>query len=166
MSDTSILEKLLKFAINTEHEMSLYYNRLANEYVDDEDISGLFRTLSKDEAVHREQFESLLDLVKDSEVDLSEEDRDYLVAMSLSQSITEFTGYQHVRKKPEDRDQLLLELFEFEKSVMNFYKAMLEVIGENDVLQQIVDIEKSHVVAVMKILITGTEFTSLHDNWP
>lgn len=166
MANNSVLEKLVQFAINTEHEMSLYYNRLANDYVDDEKISGLFRTLSKDEAVHREQFEDLLGLVRDSDVDLSEEDRDYLIAMSLSRSITEFAGYQHQRKKPEDRDQLLMELFEFEKSVMNFYRAILEVVGENDILQKIVDIEKSHVVAVMKILITGSEFVSLHDNWP
>ncbi len=166
MAESSMLEKLVKFAINTEDEMTLYYNRLANDYVDDEEISRLFRTLSKDEAMHKEQFEKLLGLVRESQMDLSEEDEDYLKAMSLSRSITEFTGYQQQRKKPESRDRLLLELFEFEKSVMNFYRAILDVVGENKILQEIVDIEKSHVVAVMKILITGTEFTSLHDNWP
>ncbi len=166
MPEKITLKGCVKFAVNTEAELSEYYDHLADQCSQDQEISELFKTLAKDEEVHKGQFEKLLEQVSDDETGLSTEESDFLLAMSLSKTFAKLYGRHDFVYNKDDREKLLFELFEFEKATLGFYTALMEVMDDHTILKQIVDIEKKHVVSVMKMVVTGTKYTSIGDNWP
>lgn len=160
------LKQCVEFAVNTEAELSEYYEHLAEQCSEDPEISDLFSTLSKDEEQHKRQFQTLLKKASKSKVALSTEQNDFLMAMSLSKTFAQLYGRKTFVYSKSDKEKLLFELFEFEKATLGFYSALAEIMGKDKVLKEIVVIEKKHVVAVMKMIITGSKFVSLHDSWP
>jgi hypothetical protein len=42
---------------------------------------------------------------------------------------------------------------------------MQECLGENEILKAIISAEKSHLVSVMKYLVTGAKMRGLADTW-
>ena len=166
MTETITLRQCVEFAFNTETEVSEYYKHLAEQCSEDNGLSLIFRTLSMDEEAHKIQFKLLLDKVSESEIDLSEEQNDFIMAMSLSKSFAQIHGRHEYVYNKDNREQLLFDLFEFEKATLGFHLALSEIMGDEPVMKEIVKIEKNHVVAVMKMVITGTDFVSMQNNWP
>ncbi len=166
MSKQITLKSCVEFAVATESELGEYYDYLARQCSEDRELADLFRTLAKDEEVHEKQFKKLLEKVSDKDEGLSTEENDFLLAMSMSKTFSELYGRKEFVYERDQREKLLFELFEFEKATLGFYTALKEIMNDDDILRQIVDIEKRHVVAVMKMVVTGTKFTSLGDNWP
>ena len=166
MSKQITLKSCVEFAVATESELSEYYDYLSEQCSEDQELADLFKTLSKDEEVHEKQFEQLLEKVSDNDEGLPAKENDFLLAMSMSKTFSDLYGRKDFVYERDQREKLLFELFEFEKATLGFYTALNEIMGDDDILRQIVDIEKKHVVAVMKMVVTETKFTSLGDDWP
>ena len=156
MSTAITVTDCVDFAIKTEQELSVYYERMANNFADDAEIANLFKSLSADEQHHQAQFKKLLQDDSFRNTVVSARNSDYLKAMSLSKAFSKNIRNQDLNYIPDNREELLLELFEFEKASLGFYKALIEVVIGNTELQKIIEMEKSHVIAVMKILVTNT----------
>jgi rubrerythrin len=165
MSKNITLKSCVEFAVNTESELSDYYNHLSEQCAEDPELVELFKTLSQDEEIHKKQFEKLLEKVSDDDEGLPPEENDFLLAMSLSKTFADFYGRKEFVYEKNQREKLLFELFEFEKAALGFYTALKEIMHDDDILKQIVDIEKRHVVAIMKMVVTETKFTALEDDW-
>ena len=165
MSVDPILLKCLDFAIKAEAKMTLFYNQMALAYSDDKELMDLLLMLSMDEAKHQIEFRQLKSTFQNAEITLLPEEKNHLLAMLLPQKMLNLAESQFSGNNLLNRDDLMLGVFQFEKESLNFFKAIMEITGENPVLQKIIDIEKKHVLAAKKIITTGTRYTSLEDSW-
>jgi len=160
------LKSCMEFAVATEDNGAKFYNILANKFADNQEISSLFKTLSKDETVHKQQFSELLGQVpQDTGVTNAPEKTEYLRAMSISEFFSHQQGPFKDADKIENRDDALEKAFGFEKATLGFYKAVQDVLGENTTLTDVIEMEKGHITKLMKAIVTGEKFRSLQDKW-
>jgi len=168
MIEDLTLKGCIEFAIKTEESGAENYAGLAEKFRDIPDITRLFKRLSEDELVHKRQFsEFLAKAPKEAETGRSPDMSEYLKAMSYSMFFSPYQGPFREIDKIKDRDDALQKALEFEKATLGFYKAVAEVLGAGEPLTEIIAVERSHVVAIMKaLLVEGSKFRSLQDNWP
>lgn len=166
MLENLTLKKAVAFAIQTEELGEKLYRRFAEKFASEKEVSDIFQQLARDEAVHREQFTKLLEVVPESEDDKgSYETGDYLKAMAMSDIFSPKRGpFAHVDEIESGRDALL-QAFELEKATLGYYNAMKELLGGNRVLKSVIEVEKSHLINVMKVLLTDAKFRGLQDQW-
>jgi rubrerythrin len=161
------LKNSIEFAVAVEDNGVNFYGRLAKKFSTNQDLSNLFELLGKDEEVHKLQFSDLLNhLPEEAGISSSPEKRDYVRAMSISEFFSRHQGPFADVDKIGNRDQALERVFSFEKATLGFYQAVQGLIGNNSVLNQVIEAEKSHVTRIMKVIMTGEKFRSLQDQWP
>jgi rubrerythrin len=168
MIEDITLKGCLEFAVATEELGTKIYERLASKFSGTKDLSDIFSQLSKDEQVHKQQFSELLKKAPE-EIGISgtPEKREYLRAMSISEFFSHQRGPFQEMDKIKDRDDALQMAFAFEKATLGFYKAVEDVLGKQDLLSRVIEMERGHVVVLMKaLLVEGSAFRSLQDNWP
>ena len=160
------LRTCLEFAVKTEETGAQLYARLAKRFSDNEEVSQIFAQLGRDEEVHKSQFAKLLkELPDEAGVTYAPEKREYVEAMSISESFSPTHGPFAKLDDIGSRDDALEAAFGLEKATLGFYNAMQDMLGENEALPQMIEAEKGHVVALMKALITGAKSRSLQDRW-
>jgi rubrerythrin len=161
------LKGCIEFAITTEEFGAENYSRLAQKFGDIPDVARLFTRLSEDERVHKKQFSELLSKTPGNEASTtSPEMNDYLKGMSHSLFFSPYQGPFKNIDTIKDRDDALQTALEFEKATLGFYKAVEEVQGNTEVLAKIIEAEKNHVIVIMKaLLVEGSKFRSLQDQW-
>jgi len=160
------LKSCLEFAVATEDFGTKFYGRLAKKFSGNGEIANLFEQLGKDEQIHKQQFSELLEHVSPEKGEISAPEKSqYVRAMAISEFFSRYDGPFVDIDKIESRDDALEKAFAFEKATLGFYHAVQDVLGENSTLTQVIEIEKSHVTRLMKVMITGEKFRSLQDNW-
>lgn len=159
-------KKCIEFAVATEENGARFYSRMARKFSSNTEVSALFKTLGKDETVHKRLFSKLLSKEPpESGVSNAPEQSEYLRAMSISEFFSHHIGpFKDVDKikSPEDA---LEKAFDFEKTTLGFYQAVQDVLGKNRTLTKIIKEERTHVIRLMKALVTGEKFRSLQDEW-
>jgi rubrerythrin len=168
MIEDMTLKGCMEFAVATEELGSKVYTRLADKFGNNKDIAELFSRLAADELIHKKQFSALLEKAPEEEgVSGSPEKREYLKAMSISEFFSHHRGPFKDVEKIRDRNDALQKALDFEKATLGFYKAVEDFHGEKDLLTQVIETEKAHVVVLMKaLLVEGSEFRGLQDRWP
>jgi rubrerythrin len=158
----------LEFAVATEELGVKVYTRLASKFSNHEDISLIFRQLAKDEQVHKGQFTELLREVPTEEgVSDAPEKGAYLRAMSISEFFSHRHGPFQDVEGIKDRGDALQMALDFEKATLGFYKAVEDVLGKNELVTRVINLEKDHIAVLMKaLLVGGSESRSLQDRWP
>ena len=87
--------------------------------------------------------------------------------MSLSEFFSHHRGPFKDIESIQDRNDALQRALDFEKATLGFYKAVEDVLGTNEVLTEVIETERNHVVVLMKaLLVEGSKFRSLQDQWP
>ena len=162
MFEDVTLRQTVEFAITTEELGAKYYERFAKKFEDDEEIQQIFTQLAQDEVGHEKQFRKLLDKLPPEP---TEHDEKYQVlkAWSLSEFFSRRRGLGRNLDDIKTRDDALQRAFDFEKDAFSFYQALRDVIGDEPVLQEIIDAERQHMLAVMKVLVSGSKFRGLAD---
>ncbi len=164
MLEEPTLKKAVEFAITTEQLGGRYYQRLADKFGEDEEIREVFAQLAKDEEVHERQFTALLGTVPEgSDPPGFAEQSGILKAWSMSQFFTTRDGLTEVLEEIQTREDALQRAFEMEKSTLGYYQALRDALGEEPILNAIIDAEKGHMQAVMRVLVTGAKFRGLGD---
>jgi len=159
-------KKCIEFAVATEDTGAKFYNIMAGKFADNQEISDLFKSLSRDEVVHKQKFSELLSQVpEDTGVSNTPEKREYLRAMSISEFFSHHQGPFKDADKIANRDEALEKAFNFEKATLGFYQAVQDTLGKNPTLTEVIETEKSHITRLMKTMITGEKFRSLQDVW-
>jgi rubrerythrin len=160
------LKKCIEFAVATEGNGARFYNHMAGKFAASPEMSDLFKSLGKDETVHRKKFSKLLSKVpQDSGVSNAPEQSEYLRAMSISEFFSHRRGPFKDADKIKGMEEALEKAFDFEKATLGFYQAVQDVLGRNRTLTNIIKEEKSHITRIMKSMITGEKFRSLQDKW-
>ena len=163
MIEDLTLKGCMEFAVATEDLGIRFYTRLASKFGDNKDIAQIFKQLADDEQVHKRQFTELLNKAPVNEgVSSSPEKHEYLRAMSISEFFSHRHGPFQDVEKIQNRDDALQKALDFEKATLAFYRAVEDVLGSNDMLAQVINVERSHVAVLMKaLLVEGSRFRSL-----
>ena len=162
------LKGCMQFAVATEELGAKIYTRLATKFGGSQDIAQLFSRLAEDERIHKRQFAELLKKAPaDEGISNAPEKREYVKAMSLSEFFSHHRGPFQDIEKIQARYDALQKALEFEKATLGFYRALEDVLGKHELLNQVIQVEKSHVVVLMKaLLVEGSKFRGLEDQWP
>ena len=168
MIEDITLKGCIDFAIATEELGASIYTQLASKFGNSKEISELFSHLAADEKTHKQQLLALLKKAPEEEGSSeTPEKREYLKAMSISEFFSFHRGPFKDVEKIEDRNDALQKALDFEKATLGFYRAVEDLHGKKNLLAQVIEMEKAHVVALMKaLLVEGSEFRGLQDRWP
>jgi len=168
MIEDITLKGCIEFAVATEELGVKIYSKLAAKFANIKDITHIFTQLAEDEQVHRQQFVEMLKKTLAVEgISSSPEKHEYLKAMSLSEFFSHYSGPFQDVDKIQNRNDALQKALEFEKATLGFYRAVEETLGKHEPLNQIIEVEKDHVIVLMKaLLVEGSKFRSLQDVWP
>jgi rubrerythrin len=165
MSDAMTPRQAIEFAVKTEELGQKFYRQLALKFSDQAELKEMFELLAKDEVLHEHQFRKLLEQTPPDEGVSTGPEFQYLRAMSLSQFFMGRKGLKKRCKKIKDKSDALRTAFELEKAPLQFYRAIREVLGENDTLDSVIQAEKAHLMKVMQYTITDAKFRGLADKW-
>ena len=157
------LRKAVQMAVATEQNGMKFYEGLAAKFADDQEVSAIFTRLAKDEKIHEAQFKKILEQTPEGEIEGDEDQFAYLRAMSMSRFFSGET-YNDLAKVDTAEDALF-EALEFEKSTKAYYDAMTHFVGKAGQLEAIIEEEKKHITALMKVVLTGARFRGLADRW-
>lgn len=154
---------LVEFALRIEETGAELYQGLARKFASEPELRDLFDGLGRDEVHHGEQIRSLQKRLAPRLGPASDEQREYLRAMSVSDVFSAPKGPARDVEGIRSRDDALERALNLEKATLAFYQAVREVAGPDEVLDSLVAMEKKHVVKVMQLLITGAKFRGLGD---
>jgi rubrerythrin len=160
------LKNAVEFAIKTEQLGAKLYGGLAMKYAGHDELRQLFEGLARDEVAHENQFKDLRDkLPEDEQGELSEADSEYLMALSKAELF--FGGHAQLDSVDSivSAEDALQRAYQLEHSSLLYYKAMEEVLGPSEVLQEIIDAERQHLLQVMRYAVTGAKMRGLSDEF-
>jgi rubrerythrin len=168
MIEDITLRGCMEFAVATEEVGAKVYSRLAAKFSGCREVAQIFTRLAQDEQIHKQKFSELLKKTPPDEgISSSPEKHEYVKAMSLSEFFSHHRGPFQDVEKIQNRNEALQHALDFEKATLGFYKAVQDVLGTNELLNQVIEEERNHIIALMKaLLVEGSEFRSLQDIWP
>jgi rubrerythrin len=159
-------QEVVQFAAATEDMGERTYTKLAEKYSDHKEISEAFSILSADERAHRAQFEALLaTLPPDDGIMTPDEKHRYLCAMARSEFFQGDAELTTTLDNLENLQEALVHALGFEQATLGFYRAVQDVLGENEALESIIQAEKGHIARLMKYLLTDEKMKSLQDKF-
>lgn len=159
--------KCVDLAVRLEELGAELYRRLAIRFATDGELSALFQGLRRDEVHHQEQFRGLRDRAASRPAGraLSDEQKQYLRAMSMADAFPGGEGLEADLDAIKTREDALERVLGAEKATLAFYQAMRDVLGGDEVLESLISVEKTHVVKVMELMITGAKYRGLADRF-
>ncbi len=174
MSQTINIRRAVEFAVNIEELGSIFYEEMARKFEQDDEISAIFSTLASDEVAHHHQFEALLAQVPDEITDYSMETTDpnderdpYRLgkAMFKSAFFADKAKLYDAIKAIKTREDALERALKLERDTLGYYQGIAAVLGKNDILDAMIQIEQGHVAKLTEYMITGAKMRGLGDNW-
>jgi len=167
MIEDATIAKCVDFAVRLEELGAELYQKLAVRFAPDRELSELFQGLGRDEVHHQELFRALRDRAASRPVGrtLSDEQKRYLRAMSMADAFPGTEGLEADLDAIKTREDALERVLGAEKATLAFYQAMRDVLGSDEVLESLISVEKTHVVKVMELMITGARFRGLADRF-
>lgn len=164
MSEGLTLRKAIQLAITTEQLGADFYKRMEKKFGGQNNLKEIFAQLAKDEIAHEAQFKTIL---KNTPEDENEKQQYELYQFLRATAISEFFRKDYFTKMKEitGADEALGKALAFEKSTLQFYQAISDIIGESESLDTIIKAERNHVLALMKIIVSDAKFRGLGDKW-
>lgn len=158
--------RAIDFAMTTEELGERFYHRMANRFPSKPEVAAVFRKLAADEDAHRKQFSELLEAVEKERDDLREFRRkEVLRAEVRQQFFSRSAGPFEKADEIETPADALRHAFAFETAAVDYYESLQDVLGDHQVLRHIVEAEKDHVRALMKVILSDAEFRGTGDSW-
>jgi rubrerythrin len=167
MIENLTVGRAVEFAITTEQLGQDFYKRLTEKYADDNELSDLFAKLARDEEIHEAQFRELRDsLGTEEQRELEEGDSQYLRSISTAEIFYGNNDPLSAADSVSDREDALKLAHNLEKSTLLYYHSMKEALGQSDVLDRIIAMEKKHLAQVIKYMtVSGSKMRGLSDTW-
>lgn len=149
------LREAVEQAVQTEKLGGAFYQEMAKRFKDNSAMKELCETLAKKELDHEKRFSKLMGVVKDDgDVDWDEVSK-YLRAIVESEfflgkgkSLPSLDGVKTVA-------EAVAFAMGFEKETLLYFYAIRDMITGKDVVSQIIDEERSHIVWLNR-LATGS----------
>ena len=160
MLEDLTIKKAVEFAITTEQMGSRVYRKLAKRFAGDADLVKLFELLADEEVKHEKSLLKLMERVPEEETSRGAESFQYLRAMSISEF---FSGEDKLfaRVNMDSPEDVMKQAIGLEKATLQYYEAMRDVLGDDDVLEGLIKAEKRHVLSLMRYMITDEKVKGL-----
>ena len=166
MMDNPTIQNAVKFAVATEEMGARTYEKLAERFSDQKEVSEAFSLLAGDERSHREQFKALLkDLPAEGDAWSENERGRYLMAMARSEFFVGEDGLAKSLEEIQSLDEALTHVLGFEKATLGYYQALKDVLGDQKALDAIIQAEKEHVARVMQYILTDEKMRGIRDKY-
>ncbi|MCK5127219.1 MAG: hypothetical protein KAR42_13275 [candidate division Zixibacteria bacterium] len=163
--DELTLRKAIELAVVTEQLGVEYYTRMERKFSDDSQLKEIFGRLVKDEKSHEAQFKKILEKTEeDDKLQAQYEKYQFLRATAISTHLRK-EDFTEKAEKIDSAADALGHALAFEKSTLQYYQAMKDILGESSQLQEIIDAEKQHVVALFKVIISDAKFQGTGYKW-
>jgi rubrerythrin len=158
------LRKSVELAITTEQLGADFYARMERKFSNQKELREIFAQLVKDEKAHEAQFKTILKGIPEEPIEQQQyELYQYLRATAISEFFRDdaFKNLDSIKTA----DDALGRSLAFEKSTLQFYQAIRDILGKNQALDEIINAEKTHVIALMKVITADAKFRGLGDKW-
>lgn len=164
MFENLTVRKAIDMAITTEQLGAEFYARMERKFQKDKELKDVFNRLMNDEKLHEALFKQILEKVPEEKPEEQLYERyQFLRATAISEFFRKdaFVDSDAI-KKPADA---LSRALAFEKSTLQYYEALKDVIGESEPLNEIIKTEKEHVVSLMRVIMADAKFRGMADKW-
>jgi len=158
------LRKAVELAVVTEQMGADFYDRLKRKFESQKELTEIFDQLVRDERKHESQFKTILETIPERDLENQQfEKYQFLRATAISS----FFRKDSLRNTDDIKtaDDALGKALAFEKATLQYYEAMRDVLGEQPQLEQIIEAERSHIVALMKVIVADAKFRGLDYDW-
>ena len=158
------LRSALELAATIEDKAAARYEALARTYADDPALAEVFAQLARDEAAHGSHFSELIERTPEEGGLEDKEEALNLLRASAASKILSPEGLARTDdfKTPVDALQGALEL---EKATLFFYQSLKDLLDDSEEVDHLIETEKRHVSALMKVLVSDARFRGLDDVW-
>jgi rubrerythrin len=158
------LRSALELAVTIEGRAAARYETLARQYADDPSLAEVFSQLAKDEAAHGSHFSELMERTPD---EASLEDREEALNLLRASAASRILSPQALAEADDAKTpaDALLGALELEKATLFFYQSLKDVLDDNEEVDHLIETEKRHVSALMKVLVNDARFRGLDDTW-
>ncbi|ROL58548.1 hypothetical protein D9V84_02160 [Bacteroidetes/Chlorobi group bacterium Naka2016] len=157
--ETIDLHKVVDIALKVEEKGAEIYNQLAEKYFSNQELYETFKLLAKDEQIHYNQFQFFKKNIPEMLDNVSQIDKELLDFVDPLRFVPFFESAE------EDLNEILKVCYNFEKDTYLFYSAVRDLIGDNEVLNNIIKAEKSHIVSLFKYIVTDSKFRGISDKF-
>lgn len=144
--ETYSISEVLEQAIQTEKLGSELYFNMAGRFEKNEKLNKLFEMLGLKEQEHEKIFSDLKETVEQRNIENWEEVSRYLRAIVESEFVLgknkSLPSLDHINNI-EDAVRYAIS---FEKETLLYYLSLRDVVGEKDIIEKIINEEKSHIV--------------------
>ena len=158
------LRKAIEMAVATEELGAKYYQEIAEKFSGDSEIARIFQQLAEDEVAHETQFRKLLEEVPPEKDSAEQGDAGLLLRAAATSQFFDKKAIENVAGIETPTDALAKALA-FERSTLFYYQSIKDILGESPQLQKMIDSEKAHVTALMKVILSDARFRGLADPW-
>jgi rubrerythrin len=153
MLERLTLRSAVEFAVKTEEAGGIFYSKMAKRFSDNKKLSAIFEELAKEEAGHESQFKALLDQVPEEPFLKSQREKlAVLRAISMSEFFLGESGLFKNLDEIKTPKDVYRRAYQLEKDTLMFYLEMRQILGDNDVLDEIIEAEERHVLAFTDLL--------------
>ncbi len=152
MEKYSVYE-VVEQAIQTEKLGSEFYTEMARRFQSNRELTKLFETLSVKEQMHEKTFQELKSGMEDNKPDYGEEASQYLRAVVESEFFLGRGKSLPALESVRTAIEAVFFAIGFEKETLLYYHTMSEAVKEKDVMDKIINEERSHIVWLNKLKI-------------
>ncbi|MFZ2196321.1 MAG: ferritin family protein [Thermodesulfovibrionales bacterium] len=148
------ISEVIEQAVQTEKLGYQFYTTMAERFKHDSELKKLFETLGAKELVHEKRFSELKDITGAVEPEGWEEASQYLRAIVESEFFLgkhkSLPDLKHVHTIGAAVDFAM----GFEKETLLYFHAIRDVVKEKDVVDKIINEEKSHIIWLSRFMET------------
>ncbi len=144
------IREVVEQAIRTEKLGFEFYSTIAKKFEKDEGLKRLFETLASKERLHERRFLELKERMNDEEPEAWADVSEYMRAIVESEFFLgrekSLPSFDHVATV-EDAVRFAMG---FEKETLLYFYALRDAVKEKDVVDEIINEERSHVMWLAK----------------
>lgn len=153
------IHELIEIALKAEENGAKVYNQLAEKFASHQELSDTFKLLAKDEQIHFSQFQALKKELPETLEKVQEIDGEFFQCVDLGKY------YDFFISAGDDLLKILKLAYDFERETYVFYNAVRDVIGKNEILDKIIEFEKSHMLKLFQYIVTESKFRGIADKF-
>jgi len=142
--------KAIEFAVKTEEAGGIFYRKLARRFPDNPDVAAVFERLAEDEDLHCKQFGALMASVPEEFAYKSQTERlAVLRATSMSEFFLSGDGLFRNIDEIEAPADALRRALSLERDTLAYYRAMEDLLGDDEILAAIIQAERTHIAELL-----------------
>lgn len=159
------LRRAVELAVITEQLGAGYYTRMVRKFADNPELKEIFGRLVKDELSHEKQFKKILENTPEDDKLQQDYEKEQFLRASVISTHFKKEDFTDNADKITDAAEALGHALNFEKSTLQYYQAMQDVLGDSPQLQEIIAAEKKHVIALFKVITSDAKFRGTGYLW-